>query len=205
MKMNDILEYLNELFPDAKCELNYSKDYELVIAVMLSAQTTDKRVNQVTSILFKKYKNLLELSNANLVDVENIIKPLGTYHIKAKNIIEIAKKLVNKPVSNDRSYLESLNGIGRKCANVILSELYNEPCLAVDTHINRVAKRLGFAKESDDVRTVEKKLTKLLPKENVVRMHHQLLFFGRYHCLAIKPKCSNCKLKEICKYEKKDI
>ena len=203
--MNDILEYLNELFPDAKCELNYSKDYELVIAVMLSAQTTDKRVNQVTSILFKKYKNLLELSNANLVDVENIIKPLGTYHIKAKNIIEIAKKLVNKPVSNDRSYLESLNGIGRKCANVILSELYNEPCLAVDTHINRVAKRLGFAKESDDVRTVEKKLTKLLPKENVVRMHHQLLFFGRYHCLAIKPKCSNCKLKEICKYEKKDI
>ena len=121
MKMNDILEYLNELFPDAKCELNYSKDYELVIAVMLSAQTTDKRVNQVTSILFKKYKNLLELSNANLVDVENIIKPLGTYHIKAKNIIEIAKKLVNKPVSNDRSYLESLNGIGRKCANVILS------------------------------------------------------------------------------------
>ena len=205
MKMNDILEYLNELFPDAKCELNYSKDYELVIAVMLSAQTTDKRVNQVTSILFKKYKNLFELSNANLVDVENIIKPLGTYHIKAKNIIEIAKKLVNKPVSNDRSYLESLNGIGRKCANVILSELYNEPCLAVDTHINRVAKRLGFAKESDDVRTVEKKLTKLLPKENVVRMHHQLLFFGRYHCLAIKPKCSNCKLKEICKYEKKDI
>lgn len=205
MKMNDILEYLNELFPDAKCELNYSKDYELVIAVMLSAQTTDKRVNQVTSILFKKYKNLLELSNANLVDVENIIKPLGTYHIKAKNIIEIAKKLVNKPVSNDRSYLESLNGIGRKCANVILSELYNEPCLAVDTHINRVAKRLGFAKENDDVRTVEKKLTKLLPKENVVRMHHQLLFFGRYHCLAIKPKCSNCKLKEICKYEKKDI
>ena len=205
MKMNDILEYLNELFPDVKCELNYSKDYELVIAVMLSAQTTDKRVNQVTSILFKKYKNLFELSNANLVDVENIIKPLGTYHIKAKNIIEIAKKLVNKPVSNDRSYLESLNGIGRKCANVILSELYNEPCLAVDTHINRVAKRLGFAKESDDVRTVEKKLTKLLPKENVVRMHHQLLFFGRYHCLAIKPKCSNCKLKEICKYEKKDI
>ena len=205
MKMNDILEYLNELFPDAKCELNYSKDYELVIAVMLSAQTTDKRVNQVTPILFKKYKNLFELSNANLVDVENIIKPLGTYHIKAKNIIEIAKKLVNKPVSNDRSYLESLNGIGRKCANVILSELYNEPCLAVDTHINRVAKRLGFAKESDDVRTVEKKLTKLLPKENVVRMHHQLLFFGRYHCLAIKPKCSNCKLKEICKYEKKDI
>ena len=205
MKMNDILEYLNELFPDAKCELNYSKDYELVIAVMLSAQTTDKRVNQVTSILFKKYKNLLELSNANLVDVENIIKPLGTHHIKAKNIIEIAKKLVNKPVSNDRSYLESLNGIGRKCANVILSELYNEPCLAVDTHINRVAKRLGFAKENDDVRTVEKKLTKLLPKENVVRMHHQLLFFGRYHCLAIKPKCSNCKLKEICKYEKKDI
>ena len=205
MKMNDILEYLNELFPDAKCELNYSKDYELVIAVMLSAQTTDKRVNQVTSILFKKYKNLLELSNANLVDVENIIKPLGTYHIKAKNIIEIAKKLVNKPVSNDRSYLESLNGIGRKCANVILSELYNEPCLAVDTHINRVAKRLGFAKENDDVRAVEKKLTKLLPKENVVRMHHQLLFFGRYHCLAIKPKCSNCKLKEICKYEKKDI
>lgn len=201
--MNRVLEYLDELFPNARCELNYSKDYELVIAVMLSAQTTDKRVNQVTDILFKKYDTIDKLASADIKDIEEIIKPIGTYHLKARNIIEIAKKLKEKPVSNDREYLESLSGVGRKTTNVVLSELYNESCLAVDTHILRVAKRLGFAKEKDDATVVEKKLTKLIPKDNVIHIHHQLIFFGRYHCKAVKPNCNDCKLKDICKYKKR--
>ena len=202
MKINELLEYLDELFPDAKCELNYNKDYELLIAVMLSAQTTDKRVNEVTKVLFDVYPDLKSLSLAKLEDVEKILKPLGTYRVKAKNVIAIAKELMKKGISNDREYLESLPGVGRKTTNVVLSELYNEPTLAVDTHINRVAKRLGFAKQSDDVLEVERKLFKLIPKDNVVHIHHQLIFFGRYHCKAFKPNCLNCKLANNCEYKK---
>ena len=202
MKTNNIFAYLDELFPNPRCELNYNKDYELLLAVMLSAQTTDKRVNQVTSILFEKYPSVEMLAEAPLEDIERIIKPIGTYHVKAKNLIAICKKLKEKPISNDREYLESLNGVGRKTANVVLSELYNEPCLAVDTHITRIAKRLKIAKKADDVLTIEKKLMKIIPKENVRKIHHQLIFFGRYHCKAIKPNCENCKLKEYCQ---KDI
>ena len=202
MKINELLEYLDELFPDAKCELNYNKDYELLIAVMLSAQTTDKRVNEVTKVLFDVYPDLKSLSLAKLEDVEKILKPLGTHRVKAKNVIAIAKELMKKGISNDREYLESLPGVGRKTTNVVLSELYNEPTLAVDTHINRVAKRLGFAKQSDDVLEVERKLFKLIPKDNVVHIHHQLIFFGRYHCKAVKPNCLNCKLANNCEYKK---
>ena len=202
MKMNNILSYLDELFPNPRCELNYNKDYELLIAVMLSAQTTDKRVNQVTEILFNKYPTINALATAKLNDIEEIIKPIGTYHIKAKNVIEIANKLKEKPVCNDRLYLESLSGVGRKTTNVVLSELYNEPYLAVDTHITRVAKRLKLVNKDDDVLTIEKKLMKKIPKDNVRKIHHQLIFFGRYHCKAMKPNCENCKLKSYCK---KDI
>lgn len=202
MKMNNILSYLDELFPNPRCELNYNKDYELLIAVMLSAQTTDKRVNQVTEILFNKYPTINALADAKLTDIEEIIKPIGTYHIKAKNVIEIAKKLKEKPVCNDRLYLESLSGVGRKTTNVVLSELYNEPYLAVDTHITRVAKRLKLVNKDDDVLTIEKKLMKKISKDNVRKIHHQLIFFGRYHCKAMKPNCENCKLKSYCK---KDI
>ena len=200
--MNNILSYLDELFPNPRCELNYNKDYELLIAVMLSAQTTDKRVNQVTEILFSKYPTINALADAKLSDIEEIIKPIGTYHIKAKNVIEIANKLKEKPVCNERLYLESLSGVGRKTTNVVLSELYNEPYLAVDTHITRVAKRLKLVSKNDDVLTIEKKLMKKIPKDNVRKIHHQLIFFGRYHCKAMKPNCENCKLKSYCK---KDI
>lgn len=205
MKTNRIFEYLDELFPNARCELNYSKDYELLIAVMLSAQTTDKRVNIVTEKLFSKYPTLALLSQAKLSDVEDILKPIGTYRIKAKNVINIANKLVEKPVCNNRDYLESLPGVGRKTTNVILSELYNEPYLAVDTHVNRVAKRLNLANENDNVLIVEKKLVKLIPKNKINKLHHQLIFFGRYHCKAIKPSCSICKLSDLCKYKKRNM
>ena len=199
--MNKIFNYLDELYPNPICELNYNKDYELLIAIVLSAQTTDKRVNQVTSVLFSKYKTLKELSNAKIEDIENIIKEIGTFRRKAIYVKEIAKNIndIGGIVPNDRKYLESLNGVGRKTANVFLSVIYNEPTIAVDTHVTRVSKRLNLVNKNDDVNTIEKKLMKKIPKDRWSRTHHQLVLFGRYHCKAIKPNCNNCKLKKICK------
>ncbi len=208
MKNNEIFKYLDYLIPDPKCELNYNKDYELLIAVMLSAQTTDKRVNEVTKNLFKKYGDLNILSKANKEDIINIIRSIGTFNKKASNIVEIAKSLLincSGKVPNDRKYLESLPGVGRKTTNVVLSELFDEPYIAVDTHIKRVSYRLGFSDKNDDVLSVEKKLTKELEDYNAKRIHHQLLLFGRYYCKAINPLCSDCKLKNICKETKKNF
>lgn len=200
--ITEIIDYLEELFPNADCELNYSKDYELLLAVMMSAQTTDVRVNMVTAILFKKYPNLESLAVADIEDIMAIIKPIGTYKKKAQNIIGIANKLLkdqNGKVPQDREYLESLPGVGRKTTNVILSILYKEPVLAVDTHVSRVSIRLGLANKKDDVLTIERKLTKLIPKDKINKLHHQLIFFGRYHCKARNPECQNCRLINICK------
>lgn len=197
-----IENYLDELYPNPKCELNYSKDYELLIAVVLSAQTTDKRVNSVTSILFDKYKNLKQLSEAPVEDIIDIIRPIGTFHKKAQFVHEIAKILhdqYNDVVINDRKVLESLPGVGRKTANVVLSNLFNVPAIAVDTHVSRVSKRLALAKEEDDVSIIEKKLMKKIAKENWSKRHHQFVLFGRYHCKAMNPACDACKLKDVCK------
>lgn len=201
--MKEIINYLDELIPNPKCELNYNKDYELLIATMLSAQTTDKRVNEVTKVLFKKYPNLESLRNADINDIINIIKSIGTYNKKAKNIIDIANKLKEKNdiVPNDREFLESLPGVGRKTTNVVLSNIYNVPCIAVDTHVHRVSIRLGIANKKDDVYTTEKKLSKKFKDYDLCRLHHQLVLFGRYYCKAINPNCENCKLKNICKKE----
>jgi len=201
--INKIEQYLNELIPNPKCELNYNKDYELLIATMLSAQTTDKKVNEVTEILFNKYKNLEQLSNADIEEVKKIIKPIGTYNKKAINTIEIAKSLKELGyVPNDRSFLESLPGVGRKTTNVVLSNIYNVPCIAVDTHVERVSKRLGLVPNKSDVRKIEEILTKKIKKEKLGRLHHQLVLFGRYYCKSQNPQCDNCRLKEICKYKK---
>ena len=201
--MNEIINYLDELIPNPKCELNYNKDYELLIATMLSAQTTDKRVNEVTEVLYKKYPSLESLRKADIEDIINIIKPIGTYNKKAKNIIEIANHLKEKNdiVPNDRNFLESLPGVGRKTTNVVLSNIYNVPCIAVDTHVHRVSIRLGIAKKNDDVYVTEKKLYKKFKDYDLCRLHHQLVLFGRYYCKAINPKCENCKLKTICRKE----
>lgn len=197
--MNKIFEYLDEIIPNPKCELNYTKDYELLLAVMLSAQTTDKMVNEVTNILFKKYDTLKKLSQADISDIKNIIKPIGTFNKKASNIIEISKKILEIGyVPNDRIYLENLPGVGRKTTNLILSTLYNEPYIAVDTHVTRVTNRLGIV-NTKDVLEIEKILYKKIPKERLNKTHHQLVLFGRYYCKAISPKCENCKLKHICK------
>ncbi len=200
--MNKIESYLDELFPNPKCELNYNKDYELLLATMLSAQTTDKRVNMVTEILFKKY-DLEKLSKAKLEDIIEIIKPIGTFNKKAQNVIEISKRLISDYqgiVPNNREYLESLPGVGRKTTNVVLSNLFNEPCLAVDTHVARVSRRLGLAKNSDTPLEIEKKLSRKFRKEDLEKRHHQLVLFGRYYCVARNPKCSECKIKDLCKY-----
>ena len=201
--MNEIINYLDELIPNPKCELNYNKDYELLIATMLSAQTTDKRVNEVTEVLYKKYPSLESLRKADIEDIINIIKPIGTYNKKAKNIIEIANHLKEKNdiVPNDRNFLESLPGVGRKTTNVVLSNIYNVPCIAVDTHVHRVSIRLGIAKKNDEVYVTEKKLYKKFKDYDLCRLHHQLVLFGRYYCKAINPKCENCKLKTICRKE----
>lgn len=201
--MNKIIAYLDEVIPNPKCELNYTKDYELLLATMLSAQTTDKRVNEVTSILFNKYPTLKDLAQADIDDIIDIIKPIGTFNKKAKNVIEIAKSLepLGK-VPNDRAFLESLPGVGRKTTNVVLSNLYNVPCIAVDTHVARVSVRLGLANEKDDVRIIEDKLTSKFKKYDLCRIHHQLVLFGRYYCKAQKPSCDACKLRETCKYQK---
>ncbi len=202
----EIFDYLNQIIPNPKCELNYSKDYELLIAVMLSAQTTDKRVNIVTKELFTKYNSLEKLSKAKLEDIEKIIYTLGNYTKKSKAVIEIANSIMKKGhVPNDRTYLESLPMVGRKTVSVVLSELYNEPNIAVDTHVERTSKRLGLAKEDATVLEVEKSLKRKIPKEMWCKAHLQLVHFGRYFCTAKNPNCSNCKLNNICKYQKKKV
>ena len=203
-----IEEYLDYLFPNPKCELIYHTDYELLIAVVLSAQSTDKRVNSVTPIIFKKYPTLKKLKEANLEDLESIIRPVGSQHKKASYIKDIATILVDEYdgiVPKDREELIKFPGVGRKTSNVFLSEYYNEPAIAVDTHVERVSKRLGLASKNDDVLKIENKLMKVFPKEKWARLHLQLVLFGRYHCKAIKPECSNCKLIDICKEKKKNI
>lgn len=205
-KIDIIISYFEELFPNPKPQLEYDSDYSLLIAVVLSAQTTDVRVNDVTKILFSKYKSLEELSKADIKDIESIIKVLGTYTRKSRYVKEIATDLINKydgVVPTDRKELEGLSGVGHKTANVFLNEYYNIPAIAVDTHVSRVSKRLGLANNKDDVLKIENKLKKIYEKSTWGRRHLQMLLFGRYYCKAINPKCDTCKLKDICKYKKK--
>ena len=200
MKSDYVLKNLDLMIKDPKCELKYNKDYELLIATVLSAQCTDKRVNMVTNDLFSKY-DIYSLAKANIKDIENIIKPVGTYTRKAKYICDISKSLVkdyNGNVPNDRKYLESLPGVGRKTCNVVLSNLYDIPAIAVDTHVQRVSKRLGIVKTEDDVLTIEKKLMKFFPEDKWSRTHHQLVLFGRYICKSKNPDCDNCLFKSEC-------
>lgn len=204
-KYNEIETYLDELIPDPKCELNYFNDYSLLISIMLSAQTTDKRVNEVTKILFDKYKSLEELKKANYNDLKEIVMPLGNYTRKAFNVKEIARILLDEYrgiVPSDREKLETLPGIGRKTANVFLAEYLHLPAIAVDTHVLRVTKRLGLVKDNANVLIVERALMANIQKENWSKRHLQLVLFGRYHCKAMKPDCVNCKLKKICNYYK---
>ncbi len=205
-KVEIIEDYLDELFEEPKCELNYNNDYELLIAIVLSAQTTDKRVNSVTPILFDRYDSLEKLMNADISDIESILRPLGSFRKKAVYVKEIARILVSKyngKVPTNRKCLEAMPGIGRKTVNVFLGEFYNIPAIAVDTHVERVSKRLGLAKDEDSVRKVEEKLKRKFKREDWAKRHLQLVLFGRYHCKAVSPNCDECKLSSICKYKKR--
>ena len=204
MKVNRIGKYLDTLFPNPKCELLYHTDYELLMAIVLSAQSTDKRVNLVTPIIFQKYSSLEELKNANLEDLESIIKPVGSFRKKALYLKKIAFLLCEKydgVVPTNRDILSSFPGVGRKTINVFLSEFYNIPAIGVDTHVERVSKRLGIVSSSDNVITIEEKLMKFFPKNEWGRRHLQMVLFGRYYCKAIKPDCSNCGLIDVCIYK----
>lgn len=204
-RSNRVLKVVKEMFPNASCELDYTNIYELLIAVVLSAQTTDKRVNIVTKDLFKKYDTVQKLSEAKYEEVYEIVKSLGLAKTKARNIIELAKVIVSEydsAVPSDRKCLESLPGVGRKTTNVILMEGFKIPAIAVDTHVSRVSNRLGLS-NSDNVKIIEQDLMNLYEEKDWYHVHHGLLFFGRYFCLAVKPKCTECSLKDLCNYNKK--
>ena len=196
-----IIDALNNLYPNAKCELIHKNNFELLIAVILSAQTTDKKVNNVTSILFDKYDDAYKLSRADISELEDIIRPIGLYKNKAINIKKTSEILVDKfngIVPSDYDDLISLKGVGRKTANIILNNCFDVPTFAVDTHVSRVSKRLGIANKDDDVLKIEEKLMNYFPKESWGKLHHQFIFFGRYKCKAISPICDNCPFIKIC-------
>lgn len=191
-----------EMFPEAKGELNHSNPFELVIAVLLSAQCTDKLVNKVTENLFKKYKTPEDYLAVSLEELQDDIKSIGLYRNKAKNIRKLCQVLVDKyqgEVPRTKEELMTLAGVGRKTANVVASIAFNEPAIAVDTHVERVSKRLGICRWKDSVMEVEETLMKKIPREEWSITHHRMIFFGRYHCKARNPNCPECPLLEICR------
>lgn len=205
-KVNKIINTLEEMFPDARAELDYKNNFELLVAVVLSAQTTDIAVNKATVGLFEKYPTPFLLSEAKEEDVQKLIRTIGLYRNKARHLVGLSKILVEKhdgKVPNTREELEALPGVGRKTANVVLANAFGIPTLAVDTHVNRVSIRLGLAKKNATPLQVEKSLYKNFPQDKWIKLHHQLIFFGRYHCLARNPKCSTCPLFDICVYPEK--
>lgn len=200
-RSKEILDEIHKIIPNPKCELNYSNLYELVCAVMISSQTTDKRVNQVTPELFRKYPTPEKLSQAKYEDVYDLIKSLGFAKNKAKNLISMATALHTKyhdEVPRTLEELETLSGVGRKTASVVLAEGYKIPAMPVDTHLERMAKRLGYVDQSATVLDAEMAYRKYIPEEDWIVAHHLLLLFGRYHCKAIHPQCENCSLAKYC-------
>jgi len=201
MKNTEITEYLDELYPDAHCEINYTNLYELLIAVILSAQTTDKKVNSVTPLLFNKYPSFNELEKANINDVVDIVRILGLANNKAKNIISCAStinNIYNGNIPQTKEELLTLPGVGEKVACVFLAEGLHQNEFPVDTHVLRVSNRLKISKSKNPL-IVEKDLRKYFKGFDFHKLHHQFIFFGRYTCKAIKPECENCKFNGFCK------
>lgn len=200
------LDKIGEMYPDAHCELNHSNPFELVIAVALSAQCTDVLVNKVTKNLFQKYKTPEDYLAVPLEELQNDIRSIGLYRNKAKNIQKLCQLLLDEYegiVPNDRDELTKLPGVGRKTANVVVSVAYGVPAIAVDTHVERVSKRLAICRWKDSVLEVEKTLMRKIPQEEWSVTHHRLIFFGRYHCKAQNPQCEICPLLDLCREGKK--
>lgn len=201
-----ILDTIGEMFPDAHCELNHSNAFELTIAVLLSAQCTDETVNKVTKGLFQKYKSPEDYVAVPLEELEQDIRRIGLYRNKAKHIRNLCMLLMEQyggEVPSEHDELVKLPGVGRKTANVVVSNAFGVPAIAVDTHVERVSKRLGLANWKDSVLEVEKKLMKQVPREEWTLTHHRLIFFGRYHCKAQNPQCQVCPLLDVCREGKK--
>ncbi len=197
-----VFNYLSQLISSPETELKYNNNFELLIAVILSAQCTDKRVNIITEKLFAKYKTPQDIYNLGEEGLQEEIKSCNFFRNKAKNIIKCCEHLINDfggQVPTTFEDLVSLSGVGRKTANVVLAVAYNEPTIPVDTHVFRVSNRIGLV-EAANVIECEKQLQKLYPKKDWKDLHHYLILFGRYHCTAINPKCAECGLKPICKY-----
>ena len=197
-----IYSELEKMFPQAHCELNYGSIYQLAVAVMLSAQTTDVSVNKATPSLFERFPDPFKMAEADVREVENIIKSIGLYKNKAANVIAMSRQLVDEydgVVPDTMEQLTQLKGIGRKSANVILSEGYHHPAIAVDTHVHRVSIRLYLAAKDDDVNEVENKLKKQFSKDKWSKLHHLLIFFGRYRCSARNPHCDDCPFNQSCR------
>ncbi|WP_084034584.1 endonuclease III [Anaerobacillus alkalilacustris] len=202
----EVLVEMEKMFPDAHCELNHDNPFELTIAVLLSAQCTDVLVNKVTKELFKKYKKPEDYLAVPLEELEQDIRSIGLYRTKAKNIKKLCQSLIEDfrgEVPRERDELVRLAGVGRKTANVVTSVAFNVPAIAVDTHVERVSKRLGICKWKDSVLEVEKTLMRKIPEHLWSDTHHRLIFFGRYHCKAQSPQCEICPLLYLCREGKK--
>ena len=208
MERNEIikvLDILRETYPEAKCALDHVNTFELLVAVCLSAQTTDKSVNKVTPKLFGKYPDAFSLAEARQEDVEELIRTIGMYRTKSRNIINLAKELASKfdgVVPKDYDSLVSLPGVGRKTANVVLSVGFGEQRIAVDTHVFRVANRIGLVKANDVLKT-ELGLMEVIPNDRWSETHHSLIFHGRNVCDARKPRCKECPIKDLCLWDSK--
>lgn len=202
------LDKMEEMFPDAHCELIHSNPFELVIAVALSAQCTDALVNKVTKDLFQKYKTPEDYLKVSQEELQQDIKSIGLFRNKAKNIQKLCHMLIDHYDGNvpiDRDELIKLPGVGRKTANVVVSVAYGVPAIAVDTHVERVSKRLGLCRWKDSVIEVEKTLMTKVPIEEWSDTHHRMIFFGRYHCKAQNPQCKSCPLFDLCREGKKRL
>ncbi|WP_214878251.1 endonuclease III [Exiguobacterium sp. ERU653] len=206
VQLQEIADTMKQMFPDAHCELTHQNPFELVVAVALSAQATDALVNKVTPGLFEAFPTVEAMAAAEVSEIETLIKRIGLYRNKAKNVKALSEKIVNEHdgiVPSDRTSLEALPGVGRKTANVVLSVAFHEPAFAVDTHVERVSKRLGICRWKDNVRQVEETLMKKFPRDEWSQLHHQFIFFGRYHCKAQRPACETCPLLHMCREGKK--
>ena len=207
-KTIEAVQTMGDLFPDAHCELNHRNPFELLIATILSAQATDVGVNKVTPKLFERFPTPAHLASASEEEVIECIQSLGLYRSKAKNIRLCAQQLMerfNGEVPKTREELVSLAGVGRKTANVVMSVAFNIPAFAVDTHVERISKRLQICRQKDTVLEVEETLCRKIPKELWSRAHHWMIFFGRYHCVARKPKCHECPLLEMCAFGQREV
>ncbi|SER41151.1 endonuclease III [Salisediminibacterium halotolerans] len=207
-EINRILETLDQMFPDADCELTHNNPLELTIAVVLSAQATDALVNKVTPGLFAKYQTPEDYVAVPVEELENDIRKIGLYRSKAKNIQKLCRSLIDQydgEVPRSQEELVKLAGVGRKTANVVASVAFAEPAIAVDTHVERVSKRLGLCRWKDSVLEVEKTLMKKIPRNRWSKTHHQLIFFGRYHCKSQNPQCEKCPLNDMCREGKKRL